>query len=317
MVDFAKLAGKLKEAGVDQSKVQEGGGDYTPPAAGPCRLRLVSYIELGMHMGEYQGKPKKNNKVVLVFEVSGPKHPAAVLDDGTKVPHRIKVTENLSMSEKARFSKLFAALNWEGKSTHCVELVGKPFKGTIVHRTYKRRDGKEGVAAELYDKARGTWTIEPPRYEVVDPESGPTGEFATLKVDPAIGPLKAFVWDLADKEQWDSIFIEGEYPERKDDKGVVVAPAKSKNEFQLAIMSAVNFKGSPIHEVLLTAGAKLDIPDAERHVPDDAEADDPPFDPDPPAKATQPTAPARQPAAGKKPVGKSADLNAMDDDIPY
>lgn len=301
MVDFKKLAERAKESGIDQSKVSSG-GDYEPPAAGPCRLRLVGYIELGMHMGEFQGKPKKNNKVSLVFEVSGPKHPPTVLDDGTKIPHRIEVTENLSMSDKARFSKLFAALNWKGGGQHCTEFLGEPYKGTIVHRTYKGRDGKDHVAADLFDKAKGAYTIEPPRYEIVDPENGPTGEFAPLKVDPPTTPIKAFVWDLADMEQWQSIFIDGEYPERKDDKGAVIAPAKSKNKFQLQIMSAVNFKGSPMHELLANSGAKLDIPEAEH--PQTSDESEAPWEDKP--KTTEPKATAPK-----------ADLNNVDDDIPY
>jgi hypothetical protein len=56
------------------------------------------------------------------------------------------------------------------------------------------------------------------------------------------------------------LFIEGEYPERKDDKGNVTSPARSKNVFQNAIKNAVNFKGSPIYTLLAQNGQSLDIP---------------------------------------------------------
>jgi hypothetical protein len=271
MVDFTKLAQAAAAAGMDQTKVQEG-GDYTPPAEGSCRLRLVSYIELGMHEGSFQGKPKKNNKVVVQFEVSGPKHPPIVMEDGTKRPVVITIRENLSQSDKARFFKLFGILNYAGAATHMVGLLGRAYKGRIVHRKYKGKDQKEHVAAELFDKTTGAWTIEAPRYEVVDPESGPTGEYKELKVDAPISPIKAFVWNLADMEQWSSIFIDGQYPERKNEKGEVTAPAKSKNEFQNAIKSAINFTGSPIHQLLATAGENLDVPEAER--PDTGDEDE-------------------------------------------
>lgn len=303
MVDFTKLAQAAAAAGLDQTKVQAG-GDYTPPAEGPCRLRLISYIELGQHAGEWQGKAKKNNKVVLQFEVSGPKHPAIVSDDGSKIPLIITIRDNLSQSDKARYFKLFNILNHAGKAQHAVALLGTPYKGRIVHRKYKTKTGEERVSAELFDKTTGAWTIEPPRYEVVDPDSGPTGEYKELKVDPALTPYKAFVWQLADMEQWASIFIDGEYPERKNDKGEVTAPAKSKNEFQNAIKSAMNFNGSPIHALLANAGERLDVPDAER--PDLGGDDE--------GEAPEGTTQARQTASPKAGKGRA---DAALDDIPY
>jgi len=304
MVDFTKLAAAAAQAGMDQSKVKAGGGDFDPPAEGPCRLRLISYIELGQHAGEWQGKAKKNNKVVLQFEVSGPKHPAIVMDDGSKVPLIITIRDNLSQSDKSRFFKLFNILNHAGKATHTVALLGTPYKGRSVHRKYKTKTGEERVSAELFDKTTGAWTIEPPRYEVVDPDSGPTGEYKELKVDPALTPFKAFVWQLADMEQWASIYIEGEYPERKNDKGEVTAPAKSKNDFQNTIKSAMNFRGSPIHALLANAGEALDVPDAER--PDLSSDDE--------HEAPEGT---KAPAAGAPTKAGKGRADAALDDIPY
>ena len=297
MVDFTKLASAAAAAGLDQSVVKQGGADYVPPAAGPCRLRLVGYIELGKHKGEWQGKAKINTKVAITFEVSGPKHPPTVMDDGTKVPHLITINENMSQSDKARFFKLFRILNYAGDAQHIVGLLGRAYKGTIVHRKYKASNGEEHVAPELYDKEAGAWTIAPPKYEVVNPddheEPGPTGEFRDLTVAPPLTPIKAFVWDLADMEQWASIFIEGEYPERKNDKGEVTAPAKSKNKYQNMIRSAVNFQGSPIYNLLAAGGHALDIPDAEH--PEDTGDDGLPDDA-PPSKPAA-TTPGRSKAA--------------------
>jgi hypothetical protein len=65
------------------------------------------------------------------------------------------------------------------------------------------------------------------------------------------------------------LFIEGEYPERKDDKGNVTAPAKSKNVFQNTIKNAVNFRGSPIYTLLAANGQSLDIPQIDEQEDDE------------------------------------------------
>ena len=213
----AALAQAAKEAGMDQTKVQAGGGDFEALAAGPCRLRLIGYIELGKHEGSFQGKPKKNEKVMVQFEVSGPKHPPRVDADGNKHPNIITITENLSMSDKARFFNLFGKLNYKGTATHMVELIGEAYLGTIYHRKYaKNGEAKDkpdtwtGIAVELRDAVNG-YSIRPPRVEDID-----TGEYKAVPVAPALADFKAFVWNFATKEDWDSLFIDGTYPERKE-----------------------------------------------------------------------------------------------------
>jgi hypothetical protein len=275
-IDFKALGNKAAETGANMTVAQQGGGDYTPPAEGFCLLRLVSYVELGKQRGTFKGVPNVKDKVQIVFEVSGPKHPPEERD-GVKYPHRIGIEENLSLNEKARFFKLFRVMNYKGDAQHMVQLLGDPFKGRIVHRKFKGKDGKERIVAELYDKELGAYTIAPPRVDVVDPDTQmPTGEVRVVNVPPALTPLKGFVWSLADKEQWDSLFIEGEYPERKNDKGEVTAPAKSKNVLQNTIKAATNFKGSPIYTVLAQAGVPLDLTEAEvpvREEEEDGESD--------------------------------------------
>lgn len=247
----------------DMTKAQQGGGDYEPPAAGFCLLRLVGYFEIGKQAGTFQGKPTLKDEVQIVFEISGPKHPPTVKEDGTKVPHRITITENYSLNEKARFFKLFQRMNYKGEAQHMVQMMGDPFKGNIIHRTYKGRDGKDRIAVELWDKVNGTWTIEPPRMPVVDENMMPTGEMKVLTVAPAITELKAFLWNHSDLADWNALFIDGSYPERKNDKGEVIAAAKSKNVLQETIKRAANFKASPIYALIAAAGGNLDIPDAE------------------------------------------------------
>ncbi len=268
-IDLTKLAAAATATGKDMTKAQTGGGgDYVPPVEGATRLRFIGYIELGKQKDQIPGKPVQiKPKVELVFELSGPKHPPKVLDDGTKLPHRISIVTNYSLNEKATFYKLFQQLNHAGKATHIVQLLGNAYKGTVYHRKYKKNDGSEGIAVDLKAKG-GAYVIEAPRYEVVN-EDGPTGEFAPLKVDAPISPIRCFLWDIPDMDQWASIYIDGEYPERKDDAGKVLSKAKSKNVYQAKIKSAENFAGSPIALLLAGNGVALDIPDAERAATED------------------------------------------------
>jgi hypothetical protein len=290
------LAAKAVADGVDMTQAKAGGGgDYTPPAEGPTRLRFVSYIEIGKQKDEFQGKPRNRDKAIFVFELSGPKHPPTVLDDGTKVPMRISIEETVSLNEKANFYKLFTRMNYSGKAKHIAQLLGEAFKARVVHRKYAKKGEPKadpskwtGIAVELRTKSEG-YTIEAPRYEVVD-ENGPTGEFKVLPVDPPLTTIKCFLWNYADKADWDSIFIDGTYEEKKNDKGEVISPARSKNVYQNKIKLAVNFQGSPIHAVLAAAGGSIDIPDAEdARGGDEAPAEDEDAAPSKQAEVATPT----------------------------
>lgn len=264
------LAAAAVANGADQT-VAKGGGDYEAPAAGPCRLRFVGYVETGKHEKQFKGVTKQSAQVELTFEVSGPKHPPREFD-GRKIPHLIVVRESLSLSEKARFFKLVQLLNWQGKHKHIVGALGEGFRAEILHRKYKKTDGSEGVAAELYNKATGSFTISPPRVEDAE-----TGEWKAITIDPPITPLKCFLWDYPDMDQWASIFIEGEYEASVAKDGKPGRLAKSKNVIQNKIKAAINFPGSPIATLLAANGQNIDLPDSERPGDDD----EPPFDAEP------------------------------------
>ncbi|WP_156437468.1 MULTISPECIES: hypothetical protein [Burkholderia] len=221
--------------------VASSGGDYTPPAEGACLLRLVGYLELGKREVTFQNQPKIEDWVRLVFELHGKNYPLNEHGDA----QRISIDLSKSLNEKARFFKLFRTMNYEGKAKIFAELLGGAYRGRVVHRTYKDRQGKERVAVDLYDRTAGAFTIAPPIVEDAE-----TGESRRVNVPPAVTPVKLFLWDSPSKGMWDSIYIDGEYPERKNDKGEVTAPARSKNVFQLAIKAAKNFKGSPIEAIL-------------------------------------------------------------------
>jgi hypothetical protein len=250
MVDFKALGAKAVANGADQTKAVTGGGDYAPPAAGPGMARFIGYVECGKQKGMMKGKEEIKEKVMLIFELVGKRHAT----DAESQPHRITVTETYSLNEKANFFKLFQRMNYRQDAQHIVQLLGEGYKVEVVHDTWKDRNGKDRIDATLRN-ASG-YTIAPPRKEDEDSETG----WVDIAVPQARSDLRCFLWNEADMEQWGSLYIEGEYPERKDEKTGVVTPAKSKNTLQNKIKGAVNFIGSPIHTLLVAGGVALDLP---------------------------------------------------------
>ncbi len=228
-----------------QNQTISSGGDYTPPAAGLAKLRFVGYIEVGKHRKVFKGVESFKPLVKLVFEIHGKKWEPKDID-GKKIPQRITITTTHSTSSKAGFYKLFLKMR-DGREevTHMAEMLGEGFMGKIVHREYTtQQDGKEvkKVIAELCDSEKA-WTITPPYVDVAvqDEEGELTGEYERRpqSVPPALGELRLFIWDLADKEQWDSLYVDG---------------ADAEKQFlQLEVIKAKNFIGSPAE--LVAAGS--------------------------------------------------------------
>lgn len=257
MSKIAALAEKAVATGADQTVAQTGGGDYTPPPEGTCNLRFVGYIEIGKQETNYKGIKGSKAKVLLVFELSGKNYPAN--ENGE--PIRLTIEENYSLNDKANFYKLLTRMNYNGAAKHMAQLLGGAYRGRVVHDKWTGKDGKERVTAQLRDD--NGYTIGPPRFEAFDPDTGDSLGIKNVEVAPAKSELRCFLWDHADTEQWQGLFIEGEYPERKDKEGNVTAKAKSKNVLQNRIKLALNFKDSPMYAILLAGGKPIDIPDAE------------------------------------------------------
>lgn len=259
-IDFAALANAAAAASTNMTQATEGGGggEYVPPAEGTCMARLVAYIETGVQkFSGGAGLPDKfMPEAQLVFELSGANHAPKVLEDGTKLPHRL--TEKLSagknygvLNEKANLYKLFTQLNYDGKATHMSQLVGRGYLVDIRHD--KRGD-------KVYPSMRaagGGYTFRAPR--VSNPADGTITE---LSVPAPIGALRLFVWNAPTeflKQMWDSLFIDGTYPARKDKDGKETAPAKPKNVLQERIVSSSSFKDSPIDQLLQAGGQVLNL----------------------------------------------------------
>lgn len=249
-IDFKALAAKAAATGTDMTKATTGGGDYTPAAEGPGLCRFIGYVELGKQKGKMKGKEEIKEKVMMIFELVGKRH---AVEEGQQ-PHRVTITENFSLNEKANFYKLFNRMNYKQDATHIAALLGEGFKCEVVHDKWTGADGKERVDVTLRNDSG--YTLAPPRKEDEDSESG----WVDVTVPPTRSDIRCFLWNHADLDQWAGLYIEGEYPERRDATGKVTAKAKSKNVLQNKIMGATNFIGSPIHTLLTANGAKLDLP---------------------------------------------------------
>ena len=247
-MDINALLKQVQDKGPNQSEAKKV-GDYELPAEGMARARLVGYFEVGKHQTTYKGQPKVTDDVQLVFELSGGKHKPRDTDSGP-VPIRMTLNMTLSTSELSWFYKTFSAMRTD--ETHMVALLGKPFLLDVEHRKVG-----EGDNAKTYANIK-RGSVRKPLLDQMDAEGNITK--VPVPVDPPITELKAFVWDFATAEMWDSIFIDGQWDERKDEKtGAVIAPAKSKNVLQLKIASAVNFKALPIYDYAAGKVKKEDV----------------------------------------------------------
>ena len=285
MSDLLALAQEEASHAADLNQgVAGGGGDYELPADGPALARFVGYIETGRHARSAgAGKPKVfKESIVLLFELVGPRHPPAETNDGVKLPHIIKVElsggKNYgAVNEKSGAYTTFKKMNWEGKATTFSQLLGKPYILTGHHEAWRSDPAKKSYSIKD-PNAQGQYFIAPPRS--VDPVMGTTTE---IQVPPQISPLRLFIWNSGPKNIgafWDSIFIDGQWPERKDEKtGAVTRPAQSKNRWQEEIIRSKDFKGSPIHQhleakgVVLNLGAAAPTPPAEPQSPPSAPLD--------------------------------------------
>lgn len=212
--------------------------EYQIPAAGIARARFIGYFEVGKHDEEFQGQTKVREKVELVFELSGPNHPPRDIN-GEKIPQRITTRENFEIRPDSHFIRLFRQMNHAGKARHIAQLLGEPFLVEIFHS--KSKDGKK-----TYANLRGANGYNIKGTTVQDPVSG---QMVTVDVPPAMTEQKAFLWEFASREIWDSIYIPGEYPEQKDARtGEVIVPARSKNVLQDKIRSAKNWPEHHLYE---------------------------------------------------------------------
>lgn len=191
-------------------------------AAGTAYGRLIGVVEIGEQNETYQGNPVVKNKVMLTFELSGAKWPEM---NGMRPTRSIQFTN--SDSGRAQLHKLMKKLDPEGKYNHIAQMLDQVFFVEIRHETSKR--DPQRVFVRLGE-------ISLPVME--DPSTGVNVNLAD-KAAPRLARLMVFFWDAPTLEDWDDLYLSGEY-----EKG------RTKNIFQHAIRTAVNFEGSPIWNML-------------------------------------------------------------------
>jgi len=247
ILDIAQTAEDVKDS--------SGGGDFKPPREGVALLRMCSYVELGVHEGEWKGKIKHNKKCLVEFELLHPDHKITGADGSFKGYHKVMIRLNKSGHAKSKYMALFNKLNYDGEVYYDKDTIpalskflGKAYLGQIVHNEYK---GK--VYANL-DKD-GDFQISAPRNQLV--EMGvPTGKYEDIPVPEMSVPPRLFLWEAPNitnaqyHEMWDSIYIDGE----KED-------GSSKNWIQNLIISDENIAlpGSKAEELFTKASGLSDL----------------------------------------------------------
>lgn len=321
---------------VDANDAKSGG--YEPPAKGLAMLRFISWVELGDHKTTFKGQDRVTWKAEATFELHGKNYPVEEYE-GKKIAKRITVKLNVPApgqkpSAKSRYYKLFRAMNYDNQATHIAQMLGNAFIGNVFHREYES-EGETRVAAQFNDPDidESALTIRQPVIEVMDDSGEPT--VRPVKVPPQVGETRLFLWSTPDKEQWDSIYIDGVY-ENKDAKGKVTS-TRSKNVLQETLKKAVSYEGSELEALLLGDPDTGDVDDPSDDLPVDEPAPTKPANKKGAAKGQNGTKAASKEAGGTKGSQKAEkpakapqkpskskvednpleDLADYDDDIPF
>lgn len=275
LAQIQALAAQAAAVAPDMNESVKGGGGARLLPAGYAFGRLVEYVELGHQPQEFNGKAKDPAmEVQLAFALWGEGYQN---DDGTPYVQRL-FPFAISRNEKARAYLLFKALNWKGTATHFAQLLNEPVLVKIVHEAKSKTDATIVSRIDL----KG---FLPP----LDPVSRQPYNIPAATDDL----FRCFLWDFPTKEGWDALYVDGKF----DD-------GQSKNRVQETIMSALNWEGSPIQQLLMQSGIQ-NLPAAALAAPVAAL----PASPAPSVPAAVPAAPAAPavaPAAPLAPVAPAA-----------
>lgn len=213
---------------VDMNEAEKGGGGGKLLPAGQAFGRIVEYIDLGMQPQTFEGKAvEPREEFRLGIALFGP---GFANDDGTPYifyPRALQLKRN----DKSNTFKAFKAMNWQQDPsiTHFAQFLGKGFLFKIDRKTSAQTKREYNVVdwAATLAGAPDPVTQQFVSYDQILPA-----------VDEAL--YRAFFWDFPTIEDWDALHIEGQ----RDD-------GSSKNWLQDTILSALNFDGSPLHQLLV------------------------------------------------------------------
>lgn len=266
--DLSAIVEQAANESVDMSEASKGGGGATPPAAGTCIATLVGYIEKGTRVKKgYKGAAdKKVRKATWIIELAGGSNPHTKTegDNPVTIAKRININTWLPAAGKAPnaksgFYKVFSAFNADKSAKIPAQCLGRHAKVIVSVEEFTNEAG-EVIKYGSVGNAQDGFRISPAQIDLTDEAGMPTGQVKLIPAPPVISSIRCFLWDYANKEMWDSLFIEGEYEAVEAKDGQAARPAKSKNVIQEEIKTALDWVGSPMYNIL-TAGGELDVED--------------------------------------------------------
>lgn len=210
----------VAEQGIDQSVTQSGGNfaDVLLPK-GTYFGRFMEYIELGKKIPMHMGKPTGKPAVMNV------RLGFIVYTPDGSIKRINPFPMSVSSFEKAKFKQVFDKMNYDGTLKHMAQRLGQAFMFEV--EQYTSKAGKTSNTIDFL-------SLRPlPKF---NPNDGTPIELPAL--DEA--GLRLFLFDNPTKETWDSLHIE------------------SNNFIQNDILSAVNFEGSALQQMLMG-----DVPDMQ------------------------------------------------------
>ena len=225
----ALVAAAIDTQTVDLTETGTSGGGLLP--AGQAYARMYKYIEFGQQPQEYGGKAKTPaDEFKIGFKLYG--GPDGCYNDRTIDTFELAVSNNA----KAGAKKVFDKLNWKGDIKHPAQAMGRSF---LVNITVKKNEttGKESNRLDL----NGI-------FPAINPVDGK--EVALPPLDPA--DRQFFFFQSPTAETWAALYVEGKW----DDGG-------SKNKVQEKILSALNFPGSKLEQMI----SGVVLPDLAPDVP--------------------------------------------------
>ena len=234
--ELLALANEASADGVDMNEAVSGGGGGRLLPVGTAFAVLVGVVQIGRHPQEYNGKPKDPaDEVQLTFALFGTGHNGEKYqnDDGT--PYIFEQWPMaMSRNEKARAFKLFGRMNWRKTAKDFPQLLNGMWLLPIKQ--------KPKSATDPTLKSYGDFDAIAP---AVDPLSGQPYAVPTIAPET----FKLFLWERPTVQCWNSLYVDGKW----DD-------GETKNRTQGHIVSALNFEGSGVQNMLLMNNLPIPAP---------------------------------------------------------
>lgn len=229
LAEIRALAAAAKETAVDMTEMQKGGDGPKLLPEGYSLAYVTGVVEYGLQPQEFEGKPTADaDEVQLEFALLDEGYAA---EDGT--PYVVRTYPfKVSRTAKSNAFKMFKALNWQNQHTAWIDLLGELIMVKIVQYDDSQKKKRSKIDT--------TGFLPPVDLRTKKP-------YPAAPLDESL--LRVFLWDQPSIECWDLLHIEG-----TTDAG------KSKNFLQEKLLSAKNFAGSALEELLLGNGIKFTIP---------------------------------------------------------